>query len=107
MHVSISNNLFRKEPLMIISLFQSISARRTPAFKACQLHSSTHHQSHTFVPRTPDPTLLVPVGEKERRHGDDHVRRDQQRSLEVIAASIQHQEVDDERTDEQTDRLEQ
>lgn len=52
-----------------------------------------------------DRTLARRARVKERSESNDHVRCDQQTTFEVITSSIQHQEIDHECCDKETDSL--
>lgn len=49
---------------------------------------------------------LVAVRVEERRDSDNDVRSTEQRALEVVAAAVEDEEVDDEGRDEHADGLE-
>jgi hypothetical protein len=51
-------------------------------------------------------TLILRIRIKERRHGNNDVRGAKQGALEIVGATVQHQEVDDESRDEEGDGFE-
>lgn len=85
----------------------SLRNTATPKPDRRQLSNQPHQQVPRPVrDRASDGTLLARVRIKEGGHGDDDVSGNQQGALEVVAATIENEEIDDESRNEERDGLE-
>lgn len=71
------------------------------------LHLGRVRSGSWLTLRPSQTTRLVAVRVEERCQCDNHVGRDEQCTFQVIAATVQDEEVDHEGGDEETDGLEQ